>query len=175
MPQKSNRTSIIIAIVAVILILGGVFLLNQTISSRNNDDDKEAKISESSSTSTSSFSVSSSQESESSSSSLSEESSSSSKSESSDNSIDTNLEDGQIAVKVTSVGGTNPDGTTSYQMQVIDSTYPDSKFFNKGAVREKMTLRGVNFKEGESYKLNISFEETNSSFTINSISVAEEL
>lgn len=206
MPNKSsnNRWSILVAVITAVLILSGVYFLNQMMAGRNQEDGdtlvrsssaSKTSSSESSPDSDSPFedtlssesstipedSISSDQtssdSSETSSSDISSESSSESSSSDSDSNSSSsgNLQQGQISVRVVSVGTpVEEGGPIPYKFEVIDSTFPDAKFFSKGS-SPKLSLFGVNVTQGNSYVMSVDFTETESSFLVNSIQVISQI
>ena len=186
-PKSNNRTSFIVIGIALVLIIAGVVILNQAFKT----DEPPKRTTGNSSSSNSSVlslnlsslaSLASSSEgagddtSETASSSKSNSSSVSSKSSgSSSSSSQTSLQTGQVAMKIIKVGEKNPDGSVPYEMEITDSTYKDSRFFKSGSKLSKMSLFGFNVEQGKSYIVNISFTESTSTFSVESISVAKAL
>jgi hypothetical protein len=182
MQQKSNRASIIVAILAFILILGAVFILNQTFRNRSEDTRVVSSASSSSSSSSSQFS---SEEEFSSSSESSfiddvtenpdtdnQESSSSSNSSTrsgSASSVDTSdLTTGQAIVRVLSVNG------SEYQIETVSSLGIESKFFASGA-KTRVNLTGATLTQGKSYKVSITARDTPTGFALDRFIIVGEV
>jgi type IV secretory pathway VirB10-like protein len=185
MPQKSNKANIIITVVAIAIILGGVFILNQAISSNRDKSESESvtkvapkkepepvekKASESNflpepktETLPNKEPLDSTQKEE-----IEENPTKETKEEK--KTTNANLEKGQVALKVLSVGPANEKGLTPYQFEVVDSTFEDSKFFKSGATLNNVRLSGFSGATvGKTYRVAISFTETETTFSINSI------
>lgn len=167
--QKSNRASIIVAVIAVILILGGIFILNQTFSSKNrsnrSEDDVATAVSSLSSSAVSSFSSMKDfedDETETENSSLSVSSAAfsvnSSVSSTTSSSI-SDLKDGEAVVKVLSVNG------NEYQIETIDSKGINSRFFAKGS-KTRLQVNGVTLSEGKNYKVRLTVRDTENGFQL---------
>jgi hypothetical protein len=75
----------------------------------------------------------------------------------------------EVKIRVISRNG------NAYQLEVIDSGIPNSKFFKAGAKIIKITITGFNLEEGGSYLMNMTVEETADSFKITSIKSATPL
>lgn len=172
MQPKNKTASVIVGIIAVLLILGGVFLLNQSFNNKNNSSDT-------SSSSPSSVSVSSSRSSSLSSSSLSstsslssssKTSSTSSSSKSSSSTSSTGLATGQVVIKVNTV---NTSG--GYDLEITDSSFASSKYFKTGAKLNGVTITGIKIEAGKSYKVEIDFTEDATSFEINTLKILSEV
>ena len=196
MPQKSNKANIIITAVAIIIILGGVFILNEAISSSNRNDEETTVrasrqnpepepieiVQEEPEPEENNFTTGRDSE-ESQNTTTNQENTGLRDDNASDNgntdeSVDRDridragaeLEEGQIALKVVSIGTTDSQGLTAYQFEVVDSTFEDSKFFRTGATINRVQLAGfTGVREGGVYRVAISFTETGSGFRINSI------
>jgi hypothetical protein len=77
---------------------------------------------------------------------------------------------GEAIFKITSVSGND------YQLEVTDSSFPDSKYFKKGAKLTKLTITGVTLTAGKSYKVQIDFtENADGSFDINTLKIVSEV
>ncbi len=171
MEQRSNRASIIVAIITMLLILGGVFVLNQSMTRSRQATSNQS----SSSSSSSSFSSSSSSEEEE----IIEEEiieeeeiTDSSVSSSSLESTNPTANTGEIIATVDSrSAGTN--GLTSYTFDIKASAYDDSTYFRSGR-KTNLNLSQTNLEVGNSYRIAISFVDNNDgTFRVNSIRVVE--
>jgi len=185
--KSSNRVSIIIAVVTGVLILGGVYLLNASFNKKSNDNKQAnssssvARVSSSSksgsSSSTSGTATSSSQNNSNSNSSGSSKSSGSSNSESSDSSgskssgssTNSDIKEGQIIAKIITRTG------SSYQLEILDSKVKDSKYFTSGSKINKLTINGIDMKEGKTYKIQLSVEDNDAGFSISNFQVLGEV
>lgn len=181
--KKSNPANVIVAIIAVALILGGVFILNRAFSNRNNNDDDTSSSSSRSSVVASSARSSSTLSSTASSatkddptqtgSSSSRQSSNSSTSSnrsgsSSSTSSNSSLRDGEVVVKVLSVDG------SKYQIETVDSKGITSKYFAKGA-KTNITLSGVSLTAGKNYRVKLSVTDTATGFDISLFQILGEV
>ena len=204
MPQKSNKTNIIITIVTIIIILGGVFILNQAISNSSKEDENdtvlETPVEEPSTIEENPTEENPEQDPTEETPSeepveenpnideemteeeklleekkLEEEKKAEEEKEKKEKEEETDLQEGQIAIKVIEVSPVTESGLTPYKLQIVDSTFPDSKFFKKGDTINRIQLRGVNMQQGKTYKVAINFTETGSTFSINSLSILGEV
>jgi hypothetical protein len=174
MEQRSNRASIIVAIITMLLILGGVFVLNQSMTRSRQVDNEIVSSSESVSTSSSFSSSSSFEEPEEV---IEEEdltTSSTSSSVSSPDPATPTANAGEIIATVDAkTAGTN--ALTSYTFDIKGSAYEDSTYFRSGR-RTNLNLSQTNLEIGKSYRIAIAFVDNNDgTFRVNSVRVVEEV
>lgn len=180
--KSSNRVSIIIAVATGLLILGAVFLLNASFSKKTNENknaNKSSTSSVSSKSSTSRSSVSSTSNSSNLDSDSSTTSQSSNRSNSSDSnssnssknssSINSDIKDGQIVAKI--LGRTD----STYQLEILDSKIAGSKYFTSGSKINRLTVNGVDMKEGKTYKIQLSVTDTETGFSVENFQILGEV
>ncbi len=186
--KKSNKASIIIAVVAIGLVLLGVYLISESISSSKNKNDSktaqsssvksEAKSStvsstittastnnnNSTTTTTATDSNSATEEDVTTSSTTSSQASSPAPAE-----TVTTLAEDEAIIKVTKV--TSGSSATRYDIEIVDTGFKDGTKLKKGATTY-VNVSGVTLTEGKSYKIT-SITEKDGRIAINNLKAVE--